>query len=129
MLRDVQHALYGLYVNAGKQVLAAMMEADRVAICGANDVPDASRKAVRGGITKSSVVLGGQPNAIAKQRTLTLEHGELELPTFAWAAWPLLRLANRESLAWPRYSETVQTAVLPRKEFADLRNASTIRFR
>ena len=31
VLRDVQQAFYGLCVNAGKQVLAAMMEADRVA--------------------------------------------------------------------------------------------------
>ena len=35
VLRDVQHAFYGLCVNAGKQVLLAMMEADRVAFCGA----------------------------------------------------------------------------------------------
>ena len=40
VLRDVQHAFYGLCVNAGKQVLAAMMEADRVALCGAKNVPD-----------------------------------------------------------------------------------------
>ena len=39
VLRDVQHAFYGLCVNAGKQVLAAMMEADRVALCGAKNVP------------------------------------------------------------------------------------------
>ena len=51
VLRDVQQAFYGLCVNAGKQVLAAMMEADRVALCGAKNVPDASRKAVRGGTT------------------------------------------------------------------------------
>ena len=48
VLRDVQHAFYGLCVNAGKQVLAALMEADRVALCGAKGVPDADRRAVRG---------------------------------------------------------------------------------
>ena len=31
VLRDVQQAFYGLCVNAGKQVLAAMMESGRVA--------------------------------------------------------------------------------------------------
>ena len=41
VLREVQHAFYGLCVNAGKQVLAAMMEANRVALCGAKNVPDA----------------------------------------------------------------------------------------
>ena len=33
VLRDVQHAFVGLCVHAGKQVLAAMMEADRAALC------------------------------------------------------------------------------------------------
>ena len=44
-LHDVQHAFYGLCVNAGKQVLVAMMEADRVALCGAKGVPNAKRRA------------------------------------------------------------------------------------
>ena len=58
VLADVQHAFYGLCVAAGKQVLAAMMEADRRALCGAANVPDARRLAVRGGTTRSAVVLG-----------------------------------------------------------------------
>ena len=86
VLRDVQHAFYGLCVSAGKQVLAAMMEADRVALCGAKNVPDVHRRAVRGGTTRSSVVLGGQRIAVTKPRARSLRHGELELPTFAWAA-------------------------------------------
>lgn len=86
VLRDVQHAFYGLCVNAGKQVLAAMMEADRVALCGAKNVPDADRRAVRGGTARSSVVLGGQRIGITKPRARSVRRGELELPTFAWAA-------------------------------------------
>ena len=86
VLRDVQHTFYGLCVNAGKQVLAAMMEADRVALCGANNVPDANRRAVRGGTTRSSVVLGGQRISLTKPRARSLKRGELELPSFAWAA-------------------------------------------
>jgi putative transposase len=100
VLRDVQHAFYGLCVNAGKQVLAAMMEADRVALCGAKNVPDAGRKAVRGGTTPSSVVLGGQRIAITKPRARSLERGELELPTFAWAAdTDPLNMATMASIA------------------------------
>lgn len=86
VLRDVQQAFYGLCVNAGKQVLAAMMEEDRVALCGAKNVPDAGRTAVRGGTTRSSVVLSGQRIAVSKPRARSLGGGELELPTFAWAA-------------------------------------------
>lgn len=86
VLADVQHAFYGLCVSAGKQVLAAMMETDRQALCGARNVPHAQRTAVRGGSTRSSVVLGGQRIAIARPRARSLESGELALPTFAWAA-------------------------------------------
>ena len=103
VLQDVQQAFYGLCVNAGKQVLAAMMEADRVALCGANNVPNGKRKAVRGGTTRSSVVLGGQRIAIAKPRARSLEHGELLLPTVAWAAHTdpldMATLASLASLA------------------------------
>ncbi len=86
VLRDVQHAFYGLCVDAGKQVLAAMMEADRVALCGAKNVPDVHRRAVRGGTVRSSVVLGGQRISVTKPRARSLRRGELELPSFAWAA-------------------------------------------
>lgn len=34
VLSDVKSAFFGLCVNAGEQVLASMMEADRVALCG-----------------------------------------------------------------------------------------------
>ena len=43
VLQDVQHAFFGLCVHAGKQVLAAMMEADREALCGPKGRPDAHR--------------------------------------------------------------------------------------
>ena len=51
VLQDVQHAFFGLCVHAGKQVLAAMMEADRAALCGPKGRPDARRQAYRGGHT------------------------------------------------------------------------------
>ena len=63
VLRDVQHAFYGLCVNAGKHVLAAMMEADRVALCGAKGVPEANRRATRGGHTAGAVGCGCPPTS------------------------------------------------------------------
>jgi hypothetical protein len=86
VLHDVRHAFYGLCINAGKQVLAAMMEADRVALCGPKGVPDARRRAVRGGSTSSAVVLGGQRIGMRRPRARRVDAGELELPSFAWAA-------------------------------------------
>ena len=52
VLADVRDAFYGLCVSAGKQVLAAMMETDRQALCGARNVPHAQRTAVRGGSSR-----------------------------------------------------------------------------
>ena len=121
VLRDVRHAFYRLCVAAGKQVLAAMMEADRVALCGAKNVPDATRQAVRGGTTRSSVVLGGRRIAVTKPRARHLERGELELPSFAWAAdTDPLDMATLASIAagvsTRRYAGTLDE--LPRPEEA-----------
>ena len=57
ILQDVKHAFYGLCIQAGREVLTQMLEADRVALCGVKNVADAHRRAVRGGTTSSRVVL------------------------------------------------------------------------
>ena len=85
VLRDVQHAFYGLCVNAGKQVLAALTEADRVALCGVKGVPDADRRAIRGGHTVGAVVLGGRRIGIKRPRARSVDQGELQLPSYEWA--------------------------------------------
>jgi transposase-like protein len=86
VLRDVRHAFLGLCIDAGQRVLAALMEADRVALCGVKGVPDAARRATRGGSTRSQVVLGGQRIAVRRPRARSLAEGELALPSFEWAA-------------------------------------------
>jgi putative transposase len=86
VLQDIKHAFYGLCIQAGREVLAQMFEADRVALCGAKNVPDPSRHAVRGGSTSSRVVLGGQRIAIKRPRVRAIDEGELGLPSFDWAA-------------------------------------------
>jgi hypothetical protein len=85
VLRDVRHAFLGLCIDAGQRVLAAMMEADRITLCGPKGVPDARRRAVRGGTTASQVVLGGQRIAVRRPRARSKVEGELALPSFAWA--------------------------------------------
>jgi transposase-like protein len=86
VLRDVRHAFLGLCIDAGQKVLAAMMEADRVALCGPKGVPDTGRRAVRGGTTASQVVLGGQRIAVRRPRARSMTEGELTLRSFEWAA-------------------------------------------
>ncbi len=86
VLGDVRHAFLGLCIDAGQKVLAALMESDRIALCGARGVPNAQRRAVRGGSTASQVVLGGQRVAVRRPRARSKTEGELSLPSFEWAA-------------------------------------------
>ena len=39
VFHDVKHAFYGLCIHAGREVLAQMLEADRVALCGTKACP------------------------------------------------------------------------------------------
>ena len=85
VLSDVRSAFFGLCVNAGKAVLAAMLEEERTALCGPKGVPNPTRVAYRGGHTRSEVTLGGQRISISRPRARGLEAGELKLASFSWA--------------------------------------------
>jgi putative transposase len=86
VLIDVQHAFQGLCLRAGLAVMQQLMEEDRTELCGPKGVPDAARRAVRGGTTPTSIVFGGQRLAIERPRVRHLEYGELALPSYEWAA-------------------------------------------
>lgn len=86
VLREVKSAFIGLCIEAGKGVLAAMMEDERGSFCGRKGVPDPDRRAVRGGWTHSSITLGGRRIGISRPRARDLESGELTLPSYAWAS-------------------------------------------
>jgi putative transposase len=133
VLQDVKHAFYGLCINAGKQVLAAMMEADRVALCGPTGVPDADRRAVRGGSTRSAVVLGGQRIGVKRPRARCVDAGELELPSFAWAAGtdPLdaaTMAAIAAGVSMRRYASTLEELPPPEKALSVSKSATSRRF-
>jgi len=133
VLKDVKHAFYGLCINAGKQVLAAMMEADRIALCGPKGVPDVDRRAVRGGSTRSSVVLGGQRIGVRRPRARGVDAGELELPTFAWASGtdPLndaTMAAIAAGVSMRRYASTLQELPPPETALSVSKSATSRRF-
>ena len=85
VLSDVKSAFFGLCVHAGKEVLAAMMESDRVQQCGPKGRPDAGRRALRGGHTRSWVTLGGRRVAMRRPRARSVAGEELSLASFRWA--------------------------------------------
>lgn len=84
-LEDVQQGFFSLCVAAGSEVLTAMMEREREALCGPKWVPNAQRRAVRSGTTKSAVTLGGRRIVIQRLRARSVEEGELRLPSFQFA--------------------------------------------
>jgi putative transposase len=133
VLQDVKHAFYGLCINAGKQVLAAMMEADRVALCGPKGVPDGDRRALRGGSTFSTVVLGGQRISVRRPRARAVDAGDLELPSFAWAAGAdPLEAATMAAIAAGasirRYATTLEPLPYPERARSVSRSATSRRF-
>lgn len=86
VIEDVRSAFFGLCVHAGKQVLAAMMEEDRTRLCGPAGRPDPDRRALRGGHTRSWVVLGGRRTPIRRARARAVVGDEMSLPSMVWAS-------------------------------------------
>ncbi len=85
-LEDVQRGFFSLCVAAGREVLKAMMEREREALCGPKWVPNAERRAVRGGTTKSEVTLGGRRIGIRRLRARSVDGQELRLPSYELAS-------------------------------------------
>ena len=57
---NIERSFFALCIDAGQQVLTAMMEQDREDFCGPAWKRDADRKAGRAGTTRSEVTLGGR---------------------------------------------------------------------
>src|SRR6202049_1501384 len=81
LLVDTRAELMELAVASGLQVLQAMLEADRTAVCGPRYTHQADRQASRAGTVASEVVLGGRKVAIRRPRVRADGH-EVILPTF-----------------------------------------------
>ena len=81
LLIDTEAELFELAVRSGLQVLDAMLEDDRTAICGPRYAHQADRTAARAGTVASEVVLGGRKVAIRRPRVRAARQ-EVPLPTF-----------------------------------------------
>lgn len=85
VLMETREAFHELCIGTGQQVLSAMMEADRDALCGPKGQHQSSRRAWRGGTAPSRVTLGGRQIDLPRQRVRS-DDGELPLASFQWAA-------------------------------------------
>ena len=81
VLEDTKAALFALMVQSGLQVLDALLEEDRTALCGPRYAHHADRHASRAGTVPSEVVLGGRKVAMQRPR-VRAEGREVPLPTF-----------------------------------------------
>jgi transposase-like protein len=132
-VEDAQSAFFGLCVETGKQVLAAMMEHDRIALCGPAGRHDAERQAVRAGSTESAIVLGGRRIAMRRPRVRSVEQRELRLPSFEAAAHadPLDRHtleAIASGVTMRRYARSLEPLPLEEAERSTSRSAVSRRF-
>lgn len=85
VLMDTREAFHELCIATGQQVLTAMMEADREALCGPKGQHHRERRAWRGGTSASRVTLGGRQIELPRLRVRS-DEGELSLASFQWAA-------------------------------------------
>jgi transposase-like protein len=81
LLVDTRAELLELVTRSGLQVLGAMLEEDRTAVCGPRYAHEPDRPASRAGTVRGEVVLGGRKVAIQRPRVRTAA-GEVPLPTF-----------------------------------------------
>jgi putative transposase len=92
ILVNADQALQELVVDTGMQVLAALLEEDRVAFCGPRSQPQADRRAYRYGFDRGQLVLGGRKVSVSKPRCRSVDGEELTLPSWqAMAAEDPLR--------------------------------------
>ena len=82
ILVDAQAELQALVVASGLKVLEAMLEEDRVAVCGPRYTHQPHRRASRAGHAPSEVVLGGRKVAIRRPR-VRRDGREVALPSVA----------------------------------------------
>lgn len=123
VLRDVQHAFFGLCVHAGKQALAEMIEADRQALFGPKGRPDIQRSAYRGGHTLlyRRVLASIMPEEIAR-RALMRTRTKLQKRCFTKVYRPQWMPSQR--LCWLTLS--ANHAARPRRTASELQRQCCI---
>ena len=121
VLVDTKAALFELMMQSGLQVLDALLEEDRTALCGPRYAHQAARHASRAGTVPSEVVLGGRKVAMQRPR-VRAEGREVPLPIFQAAAQadPLNRRVVEQMLVgvatrhYARSLESVPAGVVSR---------------
>jgi len=99
-LVDIRADMMDIVVTAGMKVVEAMLEEDRVRVCGPKHARAPGREVVRGGTVDGELVLGGRRVAVRRPRARRVDGGEVQLPTYETlrAADPLHERAVEQML-------------------------------
>jgi putative transposase len=132
LLVDTKTELLELALRSGLKVFTAMLEEDRIALCGPRYVHESDRPASRAGTTQSEVVLGGRKVRIQRPRVRTAA-GEVALPTFQTMAAtdPLDRRVVEQMLvgvATRQYARSLEPLGLEMKSRGTSKSAVSRRF-
>ena len=133
LMTGIRDDFQALCIDAGRQVLGAMMEHERTVWCGPKWKPSAEREADRAGSTRSLVVLGGRKIEMKRPRLRSLDGRERELPSYRWAAEedPLDRRtmeAIASGVATRKYARVLDPLPAAEREVAVSRSAVSRRF-
>lgn len=132
LLVDAQTELFELAVRSGLKVLDAMLEEDRVALCGPRYAHVADRQASRAGTVSSEVVLGGRKVVVRRPR-VRADGQEVALPTFQAMAEvdPLNRRVVEQMLvgvATRRYARSLEPVPATMRSRGTSKSAVSRRF-
>lgn len=133
ILVGATEGLYELVVDTGLQVLAALLEEDRTALCGARSKPCQERRASRHGFDRGQLVLGGRKVSVRKPRVRTKDGEELRLPSWEELAGedPLRRRVVEQMLigvSTRKYERSLEDLPSPLRSVASKKSSVSRRF-
>src|SRR3954469_12409211 len=82
VLVDIRANMFEVVVSAGMKVVEAMLEEDRVRLCGPKHARAPGRGVVRGGTVDGELVPGGRRVAVRRPRARRIGGREVRLPTY-----------------------------------------------
>lgn len=81
-LVDIRAELLEVVVTSGMKVVEAMLEDDRIALCGPKHARKEDREMGRGGTVRGELALGGRRVSVRRPRVRRVGGGEVSLPTY-----------------------------------------------
>jgi len=118
MLVDIRADMLEVVVTAGMKVVEAMLEEDRVRLCGPKHARAPGRDVVRGGTVDGELVLGGRRVSVRRPRARRVGGGEVRLPSYEMlrAEDPLYERAVEQMLvgvATRKYGRSLEALPAP----------------